>query len=338
MAPAFSSSTHAHEGAPASTAALPGWLASCVLHGAMLALLLTAGIPSCTAPADVSGEEAGDFRQVGIHLKQPTSQPDRPQDEPSEDDAAQAQRQAVETPDAVAADEAPPVPLSLPDVSVPRLGPGAAAPVPVASVDVRELARPSGVRRPGGASGVGPGEVEFFGARDRATQVVYVLDCSGSMSGTPLQEAKARLLASLERLEQTQRFQVVFYSDSALPLRLTREAKPELYWASDINRTLAKQQILGIRAFEAGTWHMKGLSLALEMKPEVVFLLTDGQTGIGARELNEIRTRNQGRTHIHTIEFGDGPQLTSAGSFLKTLAAQNGGTYRYQDVTRFGER
>ena len=31
---------------------------------------------------------------------------------------------------------------------------------------------------------------------------------------------------------------------------------------------------------------------------------------------------------------GDGPQLTSAGNFLKSLAAQNGGTYRYLQKVR----
>jgi len=47
---------------------------------------------------------------------------------------------------------------------------------------------------------------------------------------------------------------------------------------------------------------------------------------------------NVQKTRIHSIEFGVGPEVseaTNASNFLRKLSRQNGGTYRYYDVTKF---
>ena len=325
------------EAAPGSLTAIPGWLASAAMHAALLAILLTTGVPSCNSAGDAVGEPGGDFRQVGLVVKEPETTTEPQDSSDSEVPETSETIRAVPTPPQPAAEQSPmpPVPLSLPQEGPPLLGPGGAPPPVSAAPDVRNLVKPTGPPRVGGTGGVGPGEVQFFGAKDKASQVVYVLDCSGSMSGAPLAEAKARLLASLESLDNTQRFQIIFYNQQTLVMSLRGEQGTELYWATDINRTLARQFISSVDA-EAGTDHVPALLKALSFKPEVVYLLTDAEEPqLSALELNRIRLANRGRTRIHTIGFGEGlPALNgSRVSFLEVLAQQNGGTYRYQDVT-----
>jgi len=80
---------------------------------------------------------------------------------------------------------------------------------------------------------------------------------------------------------------------------------------------------------------LPALKRALSYSPEHIFFLTDAdQPQLTAADLAEIRRINRGRTKIHCVEFGKGPGMPGD-NFLKQLARQNGGTYRYRDVTRF---
>src|SRR5690606_28779554 len=149
--------------------------------------------------------------------------------------------------------------------------------------------------------------------------------------------AKAELLASLRSLDATQQFQVIFYNQTPRPMRLKGAARAELYWASNINQTLASQDIAGVTP-SGGTSHVPALKLALEMSPEVIFFLTDAdEPRLSAADLNDLKRLNKGRSRIHCIEFGTGPEL-SLDNFLKRLARENGGISRYRDITRFDTR
>ena len=44
-------------------------------------------------------------------------------------------------------------------------------------------------------------------------EMVFVLDCSGSMSGWPLEKAKAAMERALKRLEPDDTFQVISFSN-----------------------------------------------------------------------------------------------------------------------------
>src|SRR5690606_28760457 len=46
-------------------------------------------------------------------------------------------------------------------------------------------------------------------------ELVFVVDCSGSMSGQPLAQAKAALLAALDRLTPRDTFQIIRFSNEA---------------------------------------------------------------------------------------------------------------------------
>ena len=82
------------------------------------------------------------------------------------------------------------------------------------------------------------------------------------------------------------------------------------------------------------TEHLRGLLAALKLKPEVIFLLTDGgEPLLDNSQLRAIREQAAGRTSIHCVQFGRGP-APEGGSFLERLAAENGGSYVYIDMNR----
>jgi hypothetical protein len=54
---------------------------------------------------------------------------------------------------------------------------------------------------------------------------------------------------------------------------------------------------------------------------------------LSAVDLNKIRSLYRGKAAIHVVEFGLGADL-SEDNFLKSLARQNQGSYRYHDLSR----
>ena len=105
----------------------------------------------------------------------------------------------------------------------------------------------------------------------------------------------------------------------------------ELIPASSENKRRLVQFIANMAAF-GQTEHSRGLLTALRMKPEVIFLLTDGgEPLLDPGQLRTIREAAAGRTAIHCLHFGRGPQ-NERGKFLVRLAAENRGSYIYIDM------
>ena len=178
-----------------------------------------------------------------------------------------------------------------------------------------------------------------MGTQDQGSKVIFVIDASGSMvSKNSMQVAKAALVSSLQALDAHQQFLVIFYDDKPTVLHLRDAHKPQLYAATEIHKTLAKQKIAGIQP-GTGTQHVPALEMALKLRPDVIFFLTDAQEPpIYEGELVALKNLNNRTTRIHSIEFGVGPEVSDAASpknFLRRLSRQNGGTYRYYDVTKF---
>ena len=247
--------------------------------------------------------------------------------------------------------EAPPAELLLPTADGPskngsraNLPTGAAAAFPQGGVGSTGGTRPpaTGTRglpdgvvgggAPGGGFGAG-----FFGTSDAGMKVVFVVDASGSMiSHNAMQVAKSELMRSLKSLDERQQFLIIFYDDTPHVVMLKNDSKLTLAQATEINKTLAGQQIAGIQP-GAGTNHFPAIELALKLKPDVIFFLTDAaEPPIPPAELEKIKRLNNGLARIHSIEFGVGPELVEyTSNFLRRLPQQNGGTYRYHDVTKF---
>jgi Ca-activated chloride channel family protein len=145
--------------------------------------------------------------------------------------------------------------------------------------------------------------------------------------------AKAELMASVDSLDASQQFQILFYNEAPRFLSPNGRDMPA---ATEANRDQARRFLSEVQV-AGGTDHMPALRAALALRPDVLYFLTDaGVPIIRAGDLEEIQQINQGATRIHCVEFGRGPELLLESS-LRKLARQNGGIYRYRDVTRFNE-
>ena len=243
---------------------------------------------------------------------------------------------AAAAPQAFAADSFNPAALSGPQLPT---GPGPLVGAqPPSSVPGAGSLAGNGTGNKGGPLGKGHGyqvETKVFGVPGRGSRFVYVFDRSASMNGyegRPLAAAKRELVASLQSLQSVHQFQIIFYNENPQPMELIRGQTPGLVFGDDQGKRLAEQFVGGVFA-DGGTAHMKALSLALKMSPDVIFFLTDADEPKMRRdELDRVRTMNRG-TVINAIEFGSG-QSAGGRNFLTQLAAENDGGHTYVDVTR----
>jgi hypothetical protein len=178
--------------------------------------------------------------------------------------------------------------------------------------------------------GIGPG-TQFFGAREHAHSFAYVIDCSGSMAmRNSLDVAKRELLASLSQLPPDAQFAVIFYN--SLPYLLSDgEGHKGLMAATESHKRQVQTQ-LAVIAPDGGTDHMSALRKALELKPEVIFFLTDADL-MSDNDVTKILSQ-VGSMRIQAIEFGLGTEVAQRPP-LARLATTTGGTYLYIDVSRF---
>lgn len=190
------------------------------------------------------------------------------------------------------------------------------------------------------AAGGGTGASSLFGIEGVGNRIVYVIDRSDSMNGNggrPWQAAKTELIASLSRLDRSQFFQLILYNDQPSPYRGTPSAGAAVQWLQAEKSALDRAQsyLETANAF-GGTNHLDALQMALRMRPDVIYFLTDGRVpSLSQRELSDIaRIAQTAGTTIHAIEFGNeaSPDPTS---FVPTLASANRGKYRYFDVHGF---
>lgn len=322
-------------GARHSRLVLPSWVVSTLFHGLILfGLILLSQTKGCQP--GFPGEGGDDFRQVGVFLTSGETE-----DEPPPTETLESSNQTAASEDLTQTPllEGPPVELSLPaPASQPVLGLGSPPAItggtsPGPSLDSGALTGPP----PSTGAALG-GATSLFGITDAGRRFVYVLDRSGSMSDYgAIRVAKAELMSSLERLDATQEFQVIFYSDVSLPLE-SRDPRSDMFRGINTHRLEVRRQTDAIQP-DGGTRHLVALTAALKLNPDVIFFLTDAaEPELTAAELAGIKQRNNGSSRIHCIEFGKGPDLHSARggrNFLQKLAEQNDGQYQYRDVTRF---
>jgi hypothetical protein len=84
------------------------------------------------------------------------------------------------------------------------------------------------------------------------------------------------------------------------------------------------------------TDHVQALLVALRMKPDIVFFLTDADDPqLTDKELDAVWKKNEGSV-INVIEFKAGPQR-GGGSALSKLAEQNRGEYKYVDLSKLAD-
>lgn len=307
---------------------IPGWLFSSLLHAFILVLL---GLILQKSSSGTGGEPE---RNVGIAVAHQL--PDRTQYEtkPEAKQAEQAQQ-------AAAAASAPAAALPL-DAEQPLdleglLTSALDTPLPagIPSDSAIEAAPASAAS---GTVNLGPSgskhTTQVFGISGTGSRFLYVFDRSESMNGfggRPLFAAKMQMIRSIRTLTDQQEFQIIFYNSQ--PKAFIPDGQlPRLLAGETSNKRRAEQYIRAMTAF-GGTKHTDALLTALRMSPDVIFFLTDARIPrMNARQMKDVKIRaERSGTTIHTIEFGDDLDAPED-SFLRTLAAQNGGQYKYLNV------
>jgi hypothetical protein len=159
----------------------------------------------------------------------------------------------------------------------------------------------------------------FFGMPGtRAGSIVYVVDRSGSMTDS-IDYVKFELKRSIGELGEEKEFHVIFYS-SGPPVEMPMR---RLVNATDRNKQMAFEFIDGVIP-QGETDPSKALERAFEVKPELIYLLTDGEFDKATVGLVK-RLNAAGKVKVHTIGF-----LYSMGEqVLKQIADQNGGQYKF---------
>lgn len=324
----------------------PGWLVSLVLHTATLIIL---GVWVQHLESSPAGWRDGPPGEIGVVLESegfdPTSMSSGPESNSSQESTQSQDNEGTvqETEQITVVPEpttVPPIDSDLTgltgDLSTPMPTVGPAVLFPSGSgTDPRDRIQTGGAQSAGGALSGGMPGAAFMGARDQGTRIVFVIDCSASMANYgAMSSAKAALVSSLQALTETQQFQVLFYNQHPRPLSI--RGNTDVVFATEVNKTLARQQISGVQP-DLGTEHVPALKMALRMTPDVLFFLTDAdEPQMTSEQLNDIQKTNRGRTRIHTIEFGTESEI-DVDNFLKKLARQNGGTYRYVSLKRFSD-
>jgi len=102
----------------------------------------------------------------------------------------------------------------------------------------------------------------------------------------------------------------------------TRRPTERLLTATVANRERAKRWIFQIRP-GGGTLPGEALTLALALKPQVVYFLTDGEIPINTPEI--VRDANKSKVIVHTVALG----YEGSADLLKEIAEQNGGEYKF---------
>lgn len=317
---------------------LPSSMASLVVHGLILLVMFQA-VRSCDqgVPSDAGGEQ---FHTIGLTtLSDPADRQTDRNTPPSEDDLPPQEGETQPTPnvDSAVPDQLPNVNELLNHSQTPTQGDtielpeviGAGSPLPGLSNPRQQQILPGGGGVTGGSPNPGPNATSFENIVDSGTRFVYLIDISGSMSnGGRLGRALTQLKGSLRMLEAHQQFQVIFYGDHPIRIRLGGLKPRNLYPANVQNISLAMKAIDNV-ILDRGTKHLPALEAGLKLNPDVIYFLTDGQDASHTSgEMDRLLKRSQSGARIHVIEFATGAPETRGKTWLHQLAEDTGGKYR----------
>ncbi|MEM7540424.1 MAG: marine proteobacterial sortase target protein [Pseudomonadota bacterium] len=167
-----------------------------------------------------------------------------------------------------------------------------------------------------------PPEEQWVQQATLPREIIYVIDTSGSMSGTSINQARRALLYGLSRLRGEDRFNVVQFNSH------TSALSPQALPASAANLSKAQHYVSSLSA-NGGTEIASALTQVLtgEENPQrvrqVVFL-TDGSVGNEAR-LFEIIEQRLADSRLFTVGIGSAPNS----HFMREAASIGRGTFTY---------
>ena len=140
---------------------------------------------------------------------------------------------------------------------------------------------------------MGKTTTSVFGVSGTGSTFVYVFDRSASMKGRPLAAAKQQLKNSLGDLDKVHQFHIIFYNEAPRDFRFKGQTA-KLVFADEEGKSAAITFVDTITAVGA-TRHMPAITMALGMRPDVIFFLTDAdEPQLTELELRRIQRMNSG--------------------------------------------
>ena len=161
-------------------------------------------------------------------------------------------------------------------------------------------------------------------AEPQPARMIFVCDASVSMlSKFPI--LRHELSQSIHQLQATQSFNLVFFQRQGY-VSLDKE-----FVAATPDAKLRVDKFLETIIPREHTNPIPALDFAFQQKPDVIYLLTDGDFPNNLALLKHVRQlEGTRRVRINTIAFvSDTDNDTEFMAVLKTIAAETRGTYRY---------
>lgn len=149
-----------------------------------------------------------------------------------------------------------------------------------------------------------PPQDAVLAARQPARDVTFIIDTSGSMGGTSIEQARAALLFALDSLTPGERFAIVaFASEARRPWPGLKAATPEAV-------ARAKRWVRGLTA-GGGTMMRPALEMAFEVpvdreRLQQIVFITDGNVG-NEQGLFALIARELGSRRLFTVGIGSAP-------------------------------
>jgi Mg-chelatase subunit ChlD len=175
-------------------------------------------------------------------------------------------------------------------------------------------------RSPNGEGFEGDELTTFFGVKAKGKSLVYVVDCSSSMDGMPMDRLKRELASSIRELPRQCRFAVIFFNSTAIPM----SGSPSMNAADSKAKEEAIRWVNSIPA-DGGTDPCDALRMAMSLTPSAIYLMTDGEFTypFAPDVMKMIESCGENDMRVNTVAFGD----QAAAGTLRAIAGATGGTH-----------
>ena len=165
----------------------------------------------------------------------------------------------------------------------------------------------------------------FFGAYAEGKRFVYVLDSSRSMLGDRWEYACHQLIDSLTGLKEGQEFFIICF-DLETTLLFNATPNQAQFYPADNEMVKKVRNWLRSRTLGRATKPAMALTFALNLNPDAIFLLSDGElqdnSQMMLRQMNGTQFERR-QIPIHTVHL-----FSMQGRFtLQRIALENGGTF-----------
>jgi len=170
-------------------------------------------------------------------------------------------------------------------------------------------------------------EFSILGLATNRKDIAIVVDMSGSMQAHR-GKVTAAINEVLGQMKPDNRFVIIGYRGG--PTFDTFPSNGRLTRADPATLSSAQRFVSGMSArFGGGTPTQIALLRALNLSPQAVILMSDGQPDDGqpGSIINNITSRNRGRAEIHTVAIGNYTQDRNLTLFLQELARRNRGDF-----------